>query len=539
MDRRLLLFLALASVFMAGNAMAATDLSHADTSVQGLLDLVLQQSHQWSAKLYDYAIRLFWLLASIQFIWTFMPLVMKQADFGEIVGELLRFVLVIGFFLAVMKYSVEWSTAIVDSFRDAAASASGLGRALEPGDMLAVALDFGRTMVEGISVFSPAKGLLIAVCAILVLACFAFIAAFMFVTLVEAYVIINASVLFLGFGGSQWTREFAIAPMRFTVAIGAKLFVLTLIVGLVVQSAKQWLAAYTNDEASLMTMVGLALVCCYLTKTIPDLIGGMISGTSMGGGSAIGGMAVAGAAGAAAAAATIATAGAAAPAAAGALGAAGTGGAAGAGVAGAGGIGGGGLASAINSSFAGGGAPAAAATHGGAAAGLGASTGGQAAAQGASSAGARVGGSAAPQSPGTAPQQPSSGVQQATKQAGRAAQDRNDKDQQGAPKGGVVGSGNALSQAANASAKALGVMTSMAVPGMENAHSLSLGAGSPASVPDGASSTVPTNGAETTVEAAQTESNVIRPSSDESPATSRLASLNVPGTASNNDNSEK
>ena len=282
MDRRLLLFLALASVFMAGNTMAATDLSHADTSVQGLLDLVLQQSHQWSAKLYDYAIRLFWLLASIQFIWTFMPLVMKQADFGEIVGELLRFVLVIGFFLAVMKYSVEWSTAIVDSFRDAAASASGLGRALEPGDMLAVALDFGRTMVEGISVFSPAKGLLIAVCATLVLACFAFIAAFMFVTLVEAYVIINASVLFLGFGGSQWTQEFAIAPMRFTVAIGAKLFVLTLILGLVVQSAKQWLAAYTNDEASLMTMVGLALVCCYLTKTIPDLIGGMISGTSIG-----------------------------------------------------------------------------------------------------------------------------------------------------------------------------------------------------------------------------------------------------------------
>ncbi|KAE9836508.1 P-type conjugative transfer protein TrbL, partial [Escherichia coli] len=131
--------------------------------VQGLLDLVLQQSHQWSGKLYYYAIRLFWLLATIQFVWTLMPLVMKQADFGEIVGELLRFVMVIGFFLAVMTYSVEWSTAIVDSFRDAAASASGLGRALEPGDMLAVALDFGRTMVEGISVFSPAKGILIAV----------------------------------------------------------------------------------------------------------------------------------------------------------------------------------------------------------------------------------------------------------------------------------------------------------------------------------------------------------------------------------------
>ncbi|MBC3338629.1 P-type conjugative transfer protein TrbL [Pseudomonas proteolytica] len=533
MDRRLLLFLALAGVFAGGDAVAATDLSHADTSIQGLLDLVLQQSHQWSGKLYDYAIRLFWLLASIQFIWTFMPLVMRQADFGEIVGELLRFILVIGFFLAVMKYSVEWSTAIVDSFRDAAASASGLGRALEPGDMLAVALDFGRTMVEGISVFSPAKGLLIAVCAILVLACFAFIAAFMFVTLVESYVIINASVLFIGFGGSQWTRDFAIAPMRFTVAIGAKLFVLTLIVGLIVQSAKQWLAAYTNDEASLMTMVGLALVCCYLTKTIPDLIGGMISGTSMGGGSAIGGMAVAGAAGAAAAAATIATAGAAAPAAA--LGAAGTGSAAGAGAAGIGGLGGG-LAGAINSSFAGASSAGGAASSMGAAAssGVGASTGG-AAVKGASSAGAKVGGSSANLAgqASTPPSSPSSGLQQVAKQAGKAARGNDNKDQQTTPNGGVVSSGSALSHTADGSAKMLGVMASMAVPGMENAHALSLGAGSPPPVPDDTNSTAPANGAESATEASQTELNVIRPTSDTNSTSGRLASLKVPGMTSN------
>lgn len=529
MDRRLFLLLVLASVFVSADAIASTDLAQADTSVQGLLDLVLQQSHQWSGKLYDYAIRLFWLLASTQFIWTFMPLVMKQADFGEIVGELLRFVLVIGFFLAVMKYSVEGSTAIVDSFRDAAASASGLGRALEPGDMLAVALDFGRTMVKGISVFSPAKGLLIAVCAILVLACFAFIAAFMFVTLVESYVIINASVLFLGFGGSQWTRDFAIAPMRFTVAIGAKLFVLTLIVGLIVQSAKQWLSAYTNDEASLMTMVGLALVCCYLTKTIPDVIGGMISGTSMGGGSTIGGMAVAGAAGAAAAMATIATAGAAAPAAAGTLGAAG----AGAGAAGASG----GLASAINSSFAGASSAGEVASSAGgmaSSAGVGTSTGGSAATKGASSAGSRVGGGTANGAPSPAPSQPSSSVQQAAKQAGKPAQGNDDKEQPATPKSGAIGSDNTLSQAASAGAKMLGVMASMSVPGMENAHALSLGAGSPALLPDGNGSVTPTNEVELAAKSTQEESNVIRPASDTSSTPGRLASLKLPGMTANN-----
>lgn len=519
MERRLLLFIALASMLLAGNAMAATDLSHADTSVQGLLDLVLQQSHQWSGKLYDYAIRLFWLLATIQFIWTFMPLVMKQADLGEIVGELLRFIIVIGFFLAVMTYSVEWSTAIVDSFRDAAASASGLGRALEPGDMLAVALDFGRTMVKGISVFSPGKGVLIAVCAVLVLACFAFIAAFMFVTLVEAYVIINASVLFYGFGGSQWTRNFAIAPMQFTVAIGAKLFVLTLIVGLIVQSAKEWLAAYTNDEASLMTMVGLALVCCYLTKTIPDLIGGMISGTSMGGGSTIGGMAVAGAAGAAAAAATIATAGAAAPVA-GALGASGTSVAAGASGAS------GGLATSINSSFAG--APAATASSGSATAGIGTSAGGQEAAKGAAASGARLGGSAAPQ-------QTASRAKQASEQAGKNVLGSDDKDQQATLQGSVASSGSALSQAANGGAKALGVMASMAVPGMESAHSFSLGAGSSSPASDESSPTVPPHSRD----AAEAESNLIRPASESNSSLGQLTSLNVPGMASSNDQPEK
>ncbi|EED7330745.1 TPA: P-type conjugative transfer protein TrbL [Morganella morganii subsp. morganii] len=499
----------------AGTAAAAGDITQGN-EMNGLLRMLYDAASEWSPRLQGYALTLLASLALIQLVWTFMPLVMKQADFGEIVGELIRFFMAIGFFYAIIEHSVPWATAVVDSFREAAGTASGLGRALQPGDMFAVAVDFSRTIVEGISVFSPGKAVLIALVGCLVLLCFAFIAAFMFVTLVESYVIINASVLFFGFGGSQWTRDFAIAPLRFVIAVGAKLFVLTLIVGIIVTSAKSWLAAYTNDEASLMTLAGLALVCAYLTKTIPELIGGMISGTSMGGGSAIGGMAAAGA-----------------------LGAAGSGSAAGAGAAGAGGLGGGGLAAAINSSFAGSSAPAAAASGGGAASGLGASTGGQAAAKGASSAGARVGGSGAPQTPGAATQQPNSGVQQAAKQAGKSAQVNDDKDQQATPKGGVVSSGNALSQAANGGAKMLGVMASMAVPGMENAHGLSLGAGSAPPVPDDTSSAAPANGAESAAEPRQAESNVIHPASDNSSTPGRLASLNVPGMPSNNDQPEK
>lgn len=536
MQRSTFLAFVSATLFLsASSAMAAGDVTQSN-EMNGLLRMLYQAASEWSPRLQGYALKLLASLALIQLVWTFMPLVMKQADLGEVVGELIRFFMVIGFFYAVIEHSVPWATAVVDSFREAAGTASGLGRALQPGDMFAVAVDFSRTIVEGISLFSPGKAVLIALVGCLVLLCFAFIAAFMFVTLVESYVIINASVLFFGFGGSQWTRDFAIAPLRFVVAVGAKLFVLTLIVGIIVTSAKSWLAAYTNDEASLMTLAGLALVCAYLTKTIPELIGGMISGTSMGGGSALGGMATAGAAGAAAAVATIATAGAAAPAAAGALGAASSGGSA------AGAAGSGGLAGAINSSFAGAansGTGAVASMGNTASSGVGASTGGGAALKGSTSAGSSVGGSTANARPSLA-QQSNSGVQQAAKQAGKPMQDNDDKDkQQETPKRGTEGSGNALSQAANGGAKVLGVMASMAVPGMENAHGLSFGAGSTPPSNSEVNSTPINSSGDLAADSELGDSNVIRPASEASSANGRLASLSVPGTASNNEKTEK
>lgn len=500
----------------ATSAMAAgVDLAQSNTSMNSLLRLIQNASNQWAPRLHDYALWLLGCLAVIQLVWTFAPLVMRGAELGDILHELVKFILVIGFFYAMLDHATEWGGAIINSFRQAGAHAAGLGSAeLMPGDMFSTAVDFSRqVLTAGVSMFSPITSVVVAVSALIVLMCFTFIAALVFVTLVEAYVIINAAVLFMGFGGSQWTREYALAPIRYAVAVGAKLFVLTLIVGLIMQVSAEWSAAYTNDEASLMTLVGLSLVCAYLTKTIPELIGGMISGTSMGGGSAIGGMAAAGAAGAAAAVATVATAGAAAPAA-GALGAAGTGG-------GAASAAGGGLASALDASMAGG-----------------STAGGSGAA--AKAAGSRVGGGAAsgsanPVSAAASPasQEAGSGLKQAAKQAGRAAKGGDDDTDQQAvaqqrqmtPKEGTGGNGKVVAQGAEVATRALGVLGAISVPGMESSHGLSLGGtGSPPPVPGGDSPT-PDDGAEPTTQA---ESNIIRPTSDTA-RTGNVGALNVPG----------
>lgn len=300
--------LALVAITLVAGVAHAADLHNATQSYQGLLDLIQSDANSWNAKLLGYAERLFWSLAAIQFIWTFLPLVLKGADIGEIVGELLRVVLVIGFFYLMLTKSVAWATDVVESFRQAGAAAAGVGQPLEPGMVFGFAVQMAATISQ-IHTWNPAVAVMVSLASAIVLISFAFIAAFMGVTLVESYIVINASVLFLGFGGSQWTREYAMAMARYAVSVGAKLFVLTLLVGLIVTSAKQWEAAYTDDHASMWTMVGLSLVCAYLAKQIPDLVQSLITGTSMGGGSAIGGMAAAGAAGATTAIAAIATGG--------------------------------------------------------------------------------------------------------------------------------------------------------------------------------------------------------------------------------------
>lgn len=477
----LLVLLGVAGVVLATSAHAQA-LQDASGSFAGLLELIQNNANAWADRLRGYAIRVFWSLATIQLVWTFFPLVIRNADFGEIVGELVRFILVIGFFYALLIYSVDWATAVVESFRIAGGTASGLGRELRPGDMFGLAVELAKTIGD-VETWNPLAAMMIALAGLVVLLCFAFIAAFMGVTIVESYIVINASVLFLGFGGSQWTREYALAMARYAIAVGAKLFVLTLLVGLLLQAARQWQAAYNYNDASMWTMVGLSLVCAYLSKQIPDLVQSLITGTSMGGGAALGSMAAASLAGAAAAAATITTAGAAAPAAGTAAGAAG----------GAGSAAGGGLASLINSSLMGGSAAGTSATGTGTS-GLAASS------AGAPSLAPRVGGAgiSSPAKPGAAASTPTvqqtqgkstaaasssqSGQPQAASQSGQSGQSGSAADASPSPvevapppaqpgeSGGITGR-----QIASGLLRGTGILSAISVPGMESAAGLSLG----------------------------------------------------------------
>lgn len=536
-SRRYLPFIVMAvaaSFLFAGDVMAQDMADGAKFT--GLLELIQSNAANWSARLEGYALNVFVILALIQLVWTFYPLVFKQADLGEIVGELIRFIVVTGFFYALLTNCTTWAGNVVDSFRQAGSSAAGLGSTgLKPGDMFDVAVQLADT-VNNVDTWNPAVTFAVNLAACLVLLCFAFVAAFMGLTIIESYIVINASVLFMGFGGSSWTRDYAIAMLRYAVAVGAKLFVLTLLVGLIITSAKDWQAAYNAETAvndsSMWTMVGLALTCAYFAKTLPELVAGLITGVSPGGGHTVGMMAGAAAAGAAAAAgvaATAATGGAAAPLAAGGAAAASGGAAAGGGAAAAGS----GLAGSISASMAGG-AGASTGAAGLGATGAGAGTMGGPGLGTAATTAARVGGNGLGAATGGGDRAGSSLGKLAAKKAqgandGQAspASTESAAQQTGQPGTDNANDGKGLHTALNAATRATGIMAAISVPGMEGSAGLSLDSPPPSSGGN-------EEPAEKGGDFASDEGNSIRPADPVTESTATTASPASP--PANNDN---
>ena len=252
------------------------------------------------------ALRLFWLLALIEFSWAAIGLMFKQADFGEWAATLVNQNMFIGIGAAILLNGSTWGNAIVQSFREAGSNASmaaGGGATLKPSDVFDAGLQIATTALSKLDLFQPSQSIAYAIGGIGIIVAFALIAAMMILTLVTAWGIVSMSILFLGFGGSRFTRDVAMKVIMAVFGVGAKLFVMQIIVGIGYSLFQDW----SNDQlitiSDLLVMVGCAVVMLALVKVIPDLVQSMVSGSAFTGGgalSAVGGAVAGGVAGAAA-----------------------------------------------------------------------------------------------------------------------------------------------------------------------------------------------------------------------------------------------
>ena len=231
-----------------------------------VLDQVVSQFQStaagWQGTLRSFALNTFYILATIELAWSIARLALGRADFSQWLGEVVRQVMFLGFFLALLQNSVTWSTAIVNSFRQAAGAAGNVG--IIPSDVFAAGVKLATTVLAQMSLFDPAASAGFMIAGIVILVCFALMAAGIVLALVESYIIISAGVLFMAFGASSWTKDFAVSTIRYAVSVGAKLFIMQLLLSVGTSFIQTWAntnAAGRMDNAALCVLIGVSSCC--------------------------------------------------------------------------------------------------------------------------------------------------------------------------------------------------------------------------------------------------------------------------------------
>ena len=195
---------------------------------------------------------LFWSLATLSLAWTAIEMALKRAEFGEIVGELTKFVLFTGFFYWLALHGEEFAHDIVDSFEYVASKGARLPLDnSSAGSLVGLIWEQGNTAFDAIlsSMSWDSNGLLgifpekeqifaNAIMLIVGLAMFilyVLIAIKILIVKLSVLIQLFAGVFLLGFGGGKWTRETSIQYFKSIISTSSQYLVLMLIIAAVMK----------------------------------------------------------------------------------------------------------------------------------------------------------------------------------------------------------------------------------------------------------------------------------------------------------------
>lgn len=239
-----------------------------------------QITNGWHDKLRPAVLYVFWALAAISWAYTGITLALKGADMPEIMNELVKLILITGFWLYIIENSVDICNAIINSLAKAAGIAGGAGATgVAPGDIINHGLELANAVIDQGGFWD---GLIYGILALFILIGYFFIAAVLFVVMVESYIVAGAGIILLGFGGSPWTSDVAKKYLLFALSIGLKLFV-TLLVIFFGESLVRGQLNAQSEIKQIFAIAGIIAMIAYLTSRLPAMAQSLISGASSSG----------------------------------------------------------------------------------------------------------------------------------------------------------------------------------------------------------------------------------------------------------------
>src|SRR3954462_690420 len=251
-------------------------------SLDTIVDKFKEATSQWESAIKKAAISLFWILAAIEFAVTALFLTLAGGGFQNLAAEIVKRILVVGIFFFILDQGTSIVDAVIQSFRQLSASAGGAG--FKPSDIFNAGVSIAQKLADNVSFWTDTtKSLALLIAALVIVICFALIAAIVIVTMVEMYIVTYAGIILLGFGGSAFTKDYAVKYLTYAVSLGLKLMVMGLVVGIgqsILTSTAQGFQNKTNTEVYIV--VGVAIILLAVTKALPAMLQSIVVGSSVG-----------------------------------------------------------------------------------------------------------------------------------------------------------------------------------------------------------------------------------------------------------------
>jgi type IV secretion system protein TrbL len=275
-------------IVVAGALVLATPVhAQAPSDVGSTFQQIAQAANAWIPAIMHEAAFLFYVLATLDFAWG-APQLLRESDFMGLFLSLVKKLLVISFFYAVLINGQVWIPAIVDSFAQLGANAAGIPMAQSPSDIMAQGIQIVSdlfTKVSGTALFTQPGGAITTIlCASIVLVSYIIITLHYVVTKLEAIIVMSAGYIFLGFGGSRWTSPYFERYISFSVSTGVRLMLIYLMLGVFRTISNNWIATmngYTADQpiSQILPTLMSMLLFAFASWMIPKMAGSLASGT--------------------------------------------------------------------------------------------------------------------------------------------------------------------------------------------------------------------------------------------------------------------
>ena len=223
---------------------------------QGALDTLnndfAAHYQSWMSYTESVAKHIFAGLAMLELAYAGLKWLLQKNDVGDFLAGMLLKLVGLLFFYTVLTMAPSWVPTIINSLAGIGQSFVANGNGLTPSALIGFGWTLAANIIASVSV--PGGGFMAAVenlgvmivgglCGIIIIVAYGLMAVTLLMTLIEAYIVIGACAVMLGFLGSSWTTNWGEKYVSYAVTVGIKLMVAYLVLGI----GSSLIQAQTND----------------------------------------------------------------------------------------------------------------------------------------------------------------------------------------------------------------------------------------------------------------------------------------------------